>query len=179
LVVGQSLFTWIHGLNHHSCVLVIGGQLWSVATTSLQISLKVQMNTTLFAKTLLRKDIASSSSSSKPEDISSEAPVTIETQATPALRALDDDSTPRDDDNDDEDDSAKIGAKSDEEDFSSKSQIMTLMTTDVDRIADFSWHAFTLVDAPIEIVIGTYYLYHLLGWLFVSEPQGWNRRMSL
>ncbi|KAI0631355.1 hypothetical protein C8Q77DRAFT_202931 [Trametes polyzona] len=35
--------------------------------------------------------------------------------------------------------------------------------TDVDRISEFAWHLFTIVDAPIEIVIGTLFLYSLLG----------------
>jgi hypothetical protein len=35
--------------------------------------------------------------------------------------------------------------KNDEDDFSSKAQIMTLMTTDVDRVSDFAWHVFSLV----------------------------------
>lgn len=39
------------------------------------------------------------------------------------------------------------GDKDEEDDFSSKAQIMTLMTTDVDRVSDFSWHMFTLVGA--------------------------------
>jgi len=50
-----------------------------------------------------------------------------------------------------------------EEEFSSKAQVMTLMTTDVDRVSDFSWHLFSLVDSPIEIFIGGYFLYVLLG----------------
>ncbi len=56
---------------------------------------------------------------------------------------------------------------------------MTLMTTDVDRVSEFSWHIFSLVgmylaladvkecfislDSPIEITIGAYFLYQLLG----------------
>lgn len=35
--------------------------------------------------------------------------------------------------------------KNDDDDFSSKAQIMTLMTTDVDRVSDFAWHIFSLV----------------------------------
>ena len=35
--------------------------------------------------------------------------------------------------------------KNGEDDFSSKAQIMTLMTTDVDRVSDFAWHVFSLV----------------------------------
>jgi hypothetical protein len=53
--------------------------------------------------------------------------------------------------------------KKDEDEFSSKAQVMTLMTTDVDRVSDFAWHLFSLVDSPIEIVIGGYFLYTLLG----------------
>lgn len=69
---------------------------------------------------------------------------------------------------------------------------MTLMTTDVDRVSEFSWHVFSLVgasrrtfrvavmvphheplDSPIEIVIGSYFLYKLLGGIhevFLCPP---------
>ncbi|CAE6433200.1 unnamed protein product [Rhizoctonia solani] len=118
-------------------VYLITGQLWSLSTTTLQLRLKIQLNTTLFAKTLVRKDIASAGSAS------SNAP----------SRA----STPAED--------AGNGSKEDpvEDDFSSKAQVHTLMTTDVDRVSEFSWHFFSLVDAPIEIIIGTFFLYNLLG----------------
>ena len=39
--------------------------------------------------------------------------------------------------------------KDDEGEFSSKAQIMTLMTTDVDRVSEFAWHLFTLVGQSI------------------------------
>ena len=42
----------------------------------------------------------------------------------------------------DNDDAEK---ESDEGDFSSKAQIMTLMTTDTDRMSEFAWHFFALV----------------------------------
>ncbi|KAK7000595.1 ATP-dependent bile acid permease [Favolaschia claudopus] len=45
----------------------------------------------------------------------------------------------------------------------SKAQVMTLMTTDVDRVASLADHIFTFVDAPIEIAIATAFLYNLLG----------------
>lgn len=91
----------------------------------------MQLNTILFAKTLVRKDVASSTGSAPGAD------------AAPA--------TPEGD------------KKADEDSFSSKAQIMTLMTTDVDRISEFAMHLFTIVDAPIEIVIGSWLLYSLLG----------------
>lgn len=52
--------------------------------------------------------------------------------------------TSKDDDKDKSKDSNE-----DEDDFSSKAQIMTLMTTDVDRVSDFSWHMFTLVGTDL------------------------------
>ncbi|CAE6528569.1 unnamed protein product [Rhizoctonia solani] len=118
-------------------VYLITGQLWSISTTTLQLRLKIQLNTTLFAKTLLRKDIASSGSASS--NVPSRA------------------STPAED--------AGNGPTENpvEDDFSSKAQVHTLMTTDVDRVSEFSWHFFSLVDAPIEIIIGTFFLYNLLG----------------
>ncbi|KAH7910130.1 hypothetical protein BJ138DRAFT_1127138 [Hygrophoropsis aurantiaca] len=112
-----------------STSILVTGQLWSLTTTTLQVRLRIQLNTILFAKTLVRKDIASS-----------------------AVAKSDDTTQTKD--------KAK---KDDEEDLSSKSQVMTLMTTDVDRVSEFSWHMFSLVDSPIEIVIGTLFLYKLLG----------------
>ncbi|KAG8871479.1 hypothetical protein FRB98_000747, partial [Tulasnella sp. 332] len=108
---------------------LITGQLWSISTSNLQVRLRVQLNTLLFSKTLVRKDIAG---------------------AGAAPTAKDSDST-------------KEEKEDEEKDFSSKAQIMTLMTTDVDRVSEFSWHMFSLVDAPIEIIIGSIFLYRLLG----------------
>lgn len=80
----------------------------------------MQLNTILFAKTLVRKDVASAAGSS---GTTSENP-----ESCPASG---------------EDEEQK--KKDSEDDFSSKAQIMTLMTTDVDRVSDFAWHIFTLV----------------------------------
>lgn len=82
----------------------------------IQCRLRIQLNSILFAKTLVRKDIASSS-----------PPQTTNN-------------------GEDEAESAAGSAKKlDGNEFSSKAQIMTLMTTDVDRVSDFSWHLFALV----------------------------------
>jgi hypothetical protein len=123
---------------------------------TLQVGMRVQLNSILFAKTLVRKDVASSSgpSENKPKDKNN---------------------------SDSESASESSEKKDDEDDFSSKAQIMTLMTTDVDRVSGFSWHISTLVgasrvlavpvtvflncyqDSPIEIIVGTIFLYSLLG----------------
>lgn len=115
-------------------LLTVTGQLWSLSTTTLQVRMRVQLNSILFAKTLVRKDVASASGSAPGADGDAPAPA---------------------------DEGGK--KKEDEGEFASKAQIMTLMTTDVDRVSEFAWHIFTLVDSPIEVVIGTLFLYHLLG----------------
>ena len=121
------------------------GQLWGITTTTLQVRIKLQLNTILFQKTLVRKDIASSNSDTPKAAPGADAP------------ASGDDSPTQ------KDEQKKKDGGDDEDDFSSKAQVMTLMTTDVDRIAQFAWNLFTIVDAPIEIVIGTLFLYSLLG----------------
>jgi hypothetical protein len=91
---------------------------------TLQVNIRVQLNSILFAKTLVRKDIASSSGPS-------------ENKAN--------------NHNDPDAASGSSEQKDDEGDFSSKAQIMTLMTTDVDRVSEFSWHVFTLVGASCPL----------------------------
>ncbi|KAJ7610419.1 multidrug resistance-associated ABC transporter [Roridomyces roridus] len=97
-------------------LFTLTAQLWSLSTTTLQARVRTQLNTVLFAKTLVRKDVASTGEGG---DSSAE--------------------------------------------FSSKAQVMTLMTTDVDRVSKFSRYLFTVIDVPIELTVGTVFLYHLLG----------------
>ena len=80
--------------------------------------MRIQLNSILFAKTLVRKDLASTGTDNQTEDKK-------------------DGLAP-------EGDTEKEG-----EYFSSKAQIMTLMTTDVDRVSDFSWHLFALVGESV------------------------------
>lgn len=133
-------------------LVTVTGQLWSISTTTLQVRIRVQLNTILFAKTLVRKDIASSAAAKSTDD-------------TKTTRAMSEDGE----------------EEKDKDEFSSKAQIMTLMTTDVDRVSEFAWHSFALfgvcssiqsrrmishyfiIDSPIEIAIGTIFLYDLLG----------------
>ncbi|KAJ7916824.1 multidrug resistance-associated ABC transporter [Mycena leptocephala] len=120
-------------------MFLVTGQLWSLTTATLQARIRTQLNTSLFAKTLVRKDIASSSSSS------SSNPATASPDTPP----------PQSD--------AATQQKEKEDEFSSKAQIMTLMTTDVDRVARLMHQLFVLIDAPIELAVGTVFLYNLLG----------------
>ncbi|KAJ7319100.1 multidrug resistance-associated ABC transporter [Mycena albidolilacea] len=131
-------WVWVFSLFTTNVIsYLLTGQLWSLSTTTLQVRLRNQLNSILFAKTLVRKDVASSAPPpTRTKDApDGKAPATIETE--------------KKEDN--------------EDDFSSKAQIMTLMTTDVDRVSEFAWHLFTLVDSPIEIVVGSIFLYKLLG----------------
>ncbi|KAF8870666.1 hypothetical protein BD779DRAFT_1680931 [Infundibulicybe gibba] len=149
-------WVYIVGLSGAAAItyLVIG-QMLSLSTTTIQVRLRIQLNTTLFAKMLVRKDVASSAAPLV-------GPVSGETSESP---------------------NANRGSesKSKEDEFSSKAQVMTLMTTDVDRVSEIAEHVFSLwaseilalhcitghhswhPDSPVEIVIGTTFLYRLLG----------------
>ncbi|EEB90107.1 hypothetical protein MPER_11731 [Moniliophthora perniciosa FA553] len=106
---------------------LLTAQLWSISTTVLQTRFRIQLNSLLYAKTLVRKDVASAAPTKRDEE-GKDAP-----------------------------------GKDDEDDFSTKAQIMTLMTTDTDRVSEFAWHIFTLVDSPIELAVGAIFVYNLLG----------------
>lgn len=118
---------------------LITGQLWSISTTTLQARMRAQMNTLLFAKTLVRKDVASSAGTSSAANTR---------PGTPTSPTADKDDKDKD---------------KDEDSFHSKQQVMTLMTTDVDRVGQLAWYLFPLVDSPIELAIGTLFLYKMLG----------------
>ena len=109
----------------------VTGQLWSISTTTIQVRLKVQLNSILFAKTLVRKDVASSAASTA-EDASKKDTANTADTANDAAGG---------------EGTGGEKKKEEEGDFSSKAQIMTLMTTDVDRVSEFAWHLFTLVGA--------------------------------
>ena len=127
--------------------------MWSIATNVIQVRLRAQLNSILYVKTLQRKDIVSSSTSpSNPSPGGEQAA-----------------------------DGIALGIKDGEDDLSSKTQVMTLMTTDVDRVSDLPTRLFLLIgalnariiyycsdsaycaDTPLEIMIGTLFLYKLLG----------------
>ncbi|KAF7377450.1 Multidrug resistance-associated ABC transporter [Mycena sanguinolenta] len=47
--------------------------------------------------------------------------------------------------------------------FAHKGQILTLMSQDVHRVSELSKHVYTLTDSPVQLVLGTWLLYSLLG----------------
>ncbi|KAJ3540055.1 hypothetical protein NM688_g6278 [Phlebia brevispora] len=118
---------------------LVSGQFLAITSTTLQVRVRGQLNSILFAKTLVRKDIASSLGSSSSSDGKDQK-----------------DSSAAEDTNGGK-------TKGQENEFNSKAQVMTLMTTDVDRVTDFVWQLFTVIDSPLEIVVATIFLYHLLG----------------
>jgi len=117
---------------------LINGIIFSYSTTTLQAGIRLQLNTLLFSKTLAKKDIA----------------------AAAELKKQNADKTAIEGDAEKKEDEKK---EDDDEGVSSKTQIMTLFTVDVDRVTEFVWHQYTLVDAPIEIVAATAFLVSLLG----------------
>ncbi|KAH7925973.1 P-loop containing nucleoside triphosphate hydrolase protein [Leucogyrophana mollusca] len=116
-------------------VNLMAAQMFTLANQIIQTRVRTQLNTVLFAKTLVKKDIVSSSAAAGADDTKAKG-------------------------NGEADGKEK---EKDDDDFSSKAQIMTLMTTDLDRICEVAFHIFTIVDSPLELVIGTFFLYGLLG----------------
>lgn len=100
--------------------------------------MKVQLNTLLFAKTLVRKNVAGSSAVDSKKASGTSTPANVK----PSNGTGTDDGTVV---NETTPTPAITKPSEDEEEFSSKAQVMTLMTTDVDRVSDFSWHLFSLV----------------------------------
>ncbi|KAF7292829.1 Multidrug resistance-associated ABC transporter protein [Mycena indigotica] len=123
---------WVAGLLcAHLTLFTLTGQVWSLATATLQAKLRNQLNTVLFAKTLLRKDIASTAPTSTANEESKED-----------------------------------GAEK-SEGFSSKAQIMTLMFVGPRTLTALRGLRCTSsvlsANVPIEIIVGTTFLYKLLG----------------
>ncbi|GAA5944109.1 uncharacterized protein JCM15063_005316 [Sporobolomyces koalae] len=121
---------------------LVAGQLWFVSNSMLSGRIRVQLNTLVFDKTLKRKDVSGVSNAS---DKSSE----VEGNDTSSS------------------DGSKAGEEDDEDPergFGSKTSILALFSIDVDRVAEFAVWCFTLIDAPSELVIGTIFLYSLLGY---------------
>ncbi|KAI8149056.1 P-loop containing nucleoside triphosphate hydrolase protein [Fennellomyces sp. T-0311] len=128
-------FLIVMGLGAATVILaVIVGQLWYWAASSVQVRIKAMLNIEIYRKTLRRRDTAVSSGSDQQKD--------------------DDDKKKKGSDDEKEDD---------DEDISSTGQIVNLMSTDANRISEFSTWWFTLYAAPVELVIGIYFLYQLLG----------------
>ncbi|KAG1862050.1 multidrug resistance-associated ABC transporter [Suillus subalutaceus] len=130
---------WVYAFGQFASLIIVAqlnSQMWYYATSVLQIRLRAQLNTMLFAKTLVRKDVVSSGTSASDEK-------------------TDKKSKTADGENKDKEE--------EENEFSSKAQVMTLMTTDVDRVSEFSYHLFAITDSPIEIIVGTTLLYSMLG----------------
>lgn len=120
--------------------------------------MKIQLNTILFAKTLVRKDVASSAPTPASTATSTDGKTSPPKSTTPPPTVPSGDakvSAP--DSNTGAAASTGVGqgatsstgttavtGSDDAAEFSSKAQIMTLMTTDVDRVAEFAWHCFSL-----------------------------------
>ncbi|KZV72757.1 ATP-binding cassette transporter [Peniophora sp. CONT] len=104
-------------------VYLTTNQMWVQGMMRLHIRIRLQLNSLLYAKTLIRKDVVSPSQSSE-DSPSSETPGN---------------------------------------EFAGKAQVMTLATTDIERVAGLVVNLYELIDAPLEIIIGTLFLYSLLG----------------
>ncbi|EKD03427.1 hypothetical protein A1Q2_02282 [Trichosporon asahii var. asahii CBS 8904] len=125
----------------NAIIYILSGLIWSISSTYLQGRFKLQLNTMLYAKTLRKKDVAAGG-----DDKGIVGDVKEEAAKAKAKKER-----------------GEEDEEEDEEAVSSKSQIMTLFTVDVDRVSEFIFHLFTIIDAPIEILVATGFLFQLLG----------------
>ncbi|WRT69694.1 uncharacterized protein IL334_006684 [Kwoniella shivajii] len=129
------------GLFMSNAIMYIAtGVTWSISSTYLQGRIKLQLNTLLFSKTLRKKDIAAAGDDKgHVGDVKAEAV------------------------KDQQKKDAGEEENEDEEAVTSKTQIMTLFTVDVDRVTDFVFHLFAIVDSPVEILVASVFVFKLLG----------------
>lgn len=125
----------------NALIFIASGVTWSICTTYLQGKIRLQLNTMLFKKTLLKKDIAANSG-----DAGQVGGVQEEAAKRKKRKEETGDSNTED-----------------EEAVTSKTQIMTLFTVDVDRVTEFVFHLFAVIDAPLEIVVASFFVFKLLG----------------
>lgn len=132
------------------------GVLWSISSTHLQTRIKLQLYTLLFSKTLVKKDLAAAPTAEK-QGSGESVRAAIAREDIPGAE------------NEGQDREGAIeeiktaNKEPEEEDVSSKAQVMTLFQIDCERISEWTFHAFSMVDAPIEILVGGLFLYRLVG----------------
>ncbi|KAH9811640.1 hypothetical protein DFH28DRAFT_433779 [Melampsora americana] len=147
---------------------IVSGQLWYISNSVLCARVRIQLNTAIYAKTLRRKDITavSSPSDSALKNLPGEEALANLTSASDTSAVVES-SSARVDTSQMAGDTTlkkkKESLKSDPVGFGSKSQVLNLFTIDADRVADFGMSCFSLIDAPAEVLIGTIFLYDLLG----------------
>ncbi|KAG2206947.1 hypothetical protein INT47_008416 [Mucor saturninus] len=118
-------------------ILILGifvGQLWYYASSSVQVRVKAMLNIEIYRKTLRRRDLAVEAPKIDDEEKDGQ-----ETESTKK-------------------DDPKKGDTA-----SSTGTIVNLMSTDSNRISEFSVWWFSVLSAPIELAVGIYFLYTLLG----------------
>jgi hypothetical protein len=163
------------------------GQLWFLSYTILSTRIKTQLNTIIFEKTLKRKDVITGGGSKKDEkekDLATSAQIVEGSGIQPGAAEETEQAQPVVDvgSNGNINGNGKASTKpngasatspkkttvkkdkEEDKDFKTKSQVLNLFVVDVDRISDFANWSFSLFDAPCEIVIGTIFLWKLLGW---------------
>lgn len=115
------------------------GVMWSISSTHLQSRIKLQLCTLLFSKTLVKKDMASAPAAASPSGAEDLRPATHGEDA-PGVANVGQDREGAIEEKKAE------NKESEEEDVSSKAQVMTLFQVDCDRISEFTFHAFSLVE---------------------------------
>ena len=136
---------------------VVQGQLWFLSNTMLSTRIRTQLNALVFEKTLKRKDIAGLSGAGAAEG--DEAPANSSAangHAKPDAKKKK------------KKEKKKGGlfglGDAGKDGFTSRTAVMNVFSIDTDRVADFSVWSFSMIDAPVEVIVGMIFLYQLIGW---------------
>ncbi|KAJ7126290.1 multidrug resistance-associated ABC transporter [Mycena epipterygia] len=119
-------WVWVAGLFLAHFILALVMAQMNFIGEVLATRMRMQLNALLFAKTLVRKDVASSS-------------------------------------NDDSATADEEGESSNDGGDYSKAGIIALMSSDVDQVGTLANGIYDITDTPIEILVGVFFLYRLLG----------------
>ncbi|KAF1804752.1 hypothetical protein V8B55DRAFT_1497484 [Mucor lusitanicus] len=131
----------VSGLSLSLMVLsIVVGQLYYWGSSSLRVKVKSMLNIELYRKTLRRMGTADMHRDAKDEE-EDEVPKTAAAEAA----------------------AKKNNAAAEEGQINTIGTIVNLMSTDSQRISDFTTSWFVIIESPIELFVGISFLYSLLG----------------
>ncbi|OZJ06265.1 hypothetical protein BZG36_00792 [Bifiguratus adelaidae] len=145
-------------LGYLACAMILAitnAQLWYWSSSAMQIHVLTSLNMEIYAKTLKRRDVYGDV---KTDDKKAEGKKdAIENrEANGEVSSVDSANKDNDKKEKDEDETADVTANT--------GTIVNLMSTDANRVSEYATWWFVLVDAPIELIIGIFFLWKLLGW---------------
>lgn len=149
-------YWWVFGLLASKLAVAFAtAALWYVSSSILQQRIKGQLNSAIYAKTLRRKDVIGTQLDEENETKTDQVEPTAPGAEADADADADADAATK---------PKSAEAATEEGAKDGKQNVLNLMAVDSDRVSQFATWSFSAVDAPIEVIVGIFFLYRLLGW---------------